>query len=435
MSATLTFVNTAPSRSYVTYAEGEDPFLFRRARTWWLLLALFLLADGGGLFTTKGIHPSVFTEAEQSSSSLLLVTIVIWVICLGLMVTHIGPTLRMMLKQKAVLSFAVLAFLSTFWSQAPQVTLRKATILFLYLLFAWFFATYYAPRDQMRLLLTLGVIMALASIAWVILLPQYGLHGTGEWKGVFGQKNFLGSTMFYLFAGLPFCRISSGRRLLTLALQAILPLGLILLSQSRTALMMTLVLIAVRVLGPLITRTRREAIPFILYWVGIGTAMIPVTLGVILPFLGRDLTFTGRTRTWAYAFPLALKHLWLGYGYQARVDALGNAAPINVAGFSVRTVDNGYLDIMLQFGLLGLGLLLVLLTVYMRDSLKLLRRPSVPFVAYWYVGLILATFVGSVTEDMFWNPYRIIPFMFVLGFAGLRNLSHESASYHDSIVG
>jgi O-antigen ligase len=424
MSATL----ISTSAAIANYAEASGPPLFKHVRTWWLLFALFLLADGGGLFITKGLHPSVSGELGQPASSLLIVTVVTWLTFLGLIATHIGPTLRMMLRQKAVLSFAVLAFLSAFWSQAPQATLRKATILFLYMLVAWFFATYYTPRDQMRLLFALGVIMGLASIAWVIFLPQYGLHGSGEWKGVFGQKNFLGSTMFYLFAGLPFCRISSGRRLLTLALQAILPLGLILLSQSRTSLIMVGVLIGVRFLGPLINRTRREAIPFVLYWVGIAIAAIPVTLRLILPLLGRDLTFTGRTLTWAYAFPLALKHLWLGYGYQGRIDASGNPAPINVAGIPIQTVDNGYLDILLQFGLLGLGLLLVLLTVCMRDFLRLLRRSSVPLIAYWYVGLILATFVGSVTENMFWNPYRIIPFMLVLGFAGLQNLSHENAS-------
>lgn len=423
MSATLTFIATAPTR---TYAEGEDPFLFRRVRTWWLLLALFLLADGNSLFTTQGPHPAVKVEVEKG---LLFLTVLMWVICAALMVRQIRPTLRLMLRQKAVLAFGVLAFLSICWSQAPQLTLRKATILFFYLLFAWFFAAYYTPQDQMRLLLALGVIMALASIAWVIFLPKYGIHATGEWKGVFGQKNALGNTMFYLFAGLPFCCISSGRRLLTVALQAILPLGLIVLSRSRTPLIMTAVLIGVRVIGPLIARMRREAIPFVLYCLGIGIAMIPVTLGVILPLLGRDLTFSGRTRTWAYAFPIALKHLWLGSGYQAFwVGPSGTPEPVNLGGIPIVSVDNGYLDIMLQFGLVGVALLLVLLIVWMRDFLKLLHPPSVPLMAYWYAGLVLATFVGAFTENMFWMPVRIIPFMLVLGCAGLRKLNYEGAS-------
>jgi exopolysaccharide production protein ExoQ len=420
MSATMSAIPMAPVS---TSAETQDPFLFKRVRTWWVILALFLLACGNSLFTTQGLHPNIALESDVSSGSLLLLTVVLWVICAGLMVTYVGPTLRLMLKQKAVLSFAVLAFLSTYWSQDPNVTYRKATILFLYLLFAWFFATYYSPPEQMRLLLSLGVIMALASIAWVILLPRYGIHPTGEWKGVFSQKNNLGNTMFYLFAGLPFCNISSGRRLLTVALQGILPIGLILLSQSRTPLIMTAVLIAVRVLGPWIARTRREAIPFKLYCVAVGIVMIPIVLGIILPLLGRDLTLTGRTHTWAMVLPLTLKHLWLGYGYQAFwIGTSGGPGPIVLAGTPLYSVDNGYLDVMLQFGLVGVGLLLVLLIVCMRDFLGLLSRSSVPLTAYWYAGLILATCVGAVTENMFWTPVRIIPFMLAIACAGLRNL-------------
>jgi O-antigen ligase len=412
-----------------TYVQEGDSLLFKRARTWWLLLALFLMADGNSLFTAQGLHPSLKAEVESSTDNLLLLTAVMWAIFAALMFTHISPTLRMMLQQKAVLAFAVLAFLSTLWSQAPQVTIRKATILFLYMLVAWFFATYYSPPEQMRLLLALGVIMALASIAWVIFVPQYGIHGTGEWKGVFGQKNFLASSMLFLFAGLPFCRISGTRRLVTVAIQAILPLGLILLSQSRTPLIMVAVLVAVRVLGPLLARTRREAMPFMLYCLAIGVAMIPIGLGIIVPLLGRDLTLSGRTNTWSNVFPLALKHLWLGYGYQAFwIGASGNTIPIILGGVPIRSVDNGYLDIMLQCGLAALGLLLVLLIASTRDFLSLLRRSSVPLIAYWYAALIIATFVGALTENMFWYPTRIIPFMLVIACAGLRNLSLEKTS-------
>ena len=432
MSASATFPSftAAPMQTYVQ--EG-DSLLFKRARTWWLLLALFLMADGNALFTTQGLHPGVKSEADVSSESLLLLTAVMWVICAALMARYIRPTLKMMLQQKEVLAFAVLAFLSTLWSQAPQVTLRKATILFLYMLFAWFFATYYTPPEQMRLLLALGVIMALASIAWAIFLPSYGIHATGEWKGVFGQKNLLGNTMFFLFAGLSFCRISSARRLLTVAIQAILPLGLILLSRSRSPLIMVVALIAVRVLGPLLARTRREAMPFMLYCLGISVAMIPIGLNIILPLLGRDLTLSGRTNTWSNVFPLALKHLWLGYGYQAFwIGPSGNAVPIILGGVPIISVDNGYLDIMLQCGLAALGLLLVLLIASTRDFRSLLRRPSVPLIAYWYAALIVATFVGAVTENMFWYPTRIIPFMLVMACAGLRKLSLEKASVREA---
>jgi O-antigen ligase len=345
------------------------------------------------------------------------------------MSTQIGPTLRLMLRQKAVLVFAALAFLSTLWSQVPTLTLRKAALLFLTMAFAWFFAKYYSPADQMRLTLALGIIMALASIAWVVLLPNYGLSGNGEWKGVFGQKNFLGSTMLFLFASLPFCRLSNGRRLLMVALQAMVPVGLILLSRSITSLILVVVVIAVRIFGPLLTRMRREAAPLALYSSVLGIAIIPTALAALLPLLGRDSTLTGRTHSWVVILPFALKHLWLGYGYQGFwIGSSGDSGSVDsILGAGQNVADSGYLDVMLQFGLVGVGLLLALLIVCARDFIKLLRRPSVPLVAYWYASLILAAFVGSVTEGMFWMPIRIVPFMFVLACAGLRNLGNETS--------
>ena len=429
MSATLTFVAGAPTR---TYTEDEDPFLFYRVRTWWLLIALFLMAQGNGIFTPQDKHESLkmLRQISEPSGSLLLLTAAMCVISATLIVTRIGSTLQLMLRQKAVLAFAVLAFLSTLWSQVPLLTFRKAALLFLTMTLAWFFANCYSPTEQIRLLLALGVIMALASIVWAILLPDYGIQPTGEWKGVFGQKNFLGSTMFFLFSGLPFCRISGGRRLLEFALVAILPAGLILLSHSKTSLILTAVLLAVRFFGPLVTRTRRESIPFVLYIAGFTTVMVATSVGVILSLLGRDLTLTGRTHEWAVIFPFALKHLWLGYGYQGFwVGTSGDSGKvISILGAGLNVADNGYLDLVLQFGVLGIGLLLVVLIVCVRDFLRLLRRSSVPLVAYWYAGLILATLVGSVTEGMFWMPIRIIPFIFVIACAGLKSLSLENAS-------
>jgi exopolysaccharide production protein ExoQ len=425
MSATLA---AAPVTSTTTYGKASDPLLFRRVQTWWLLLGLFLVAQGNGILSVQGKHESLKVLkkiTEGSGGFLLVLTVLMSAICVGMIVTHLGPTVRLMQRQKAVLAFALLAFISTVWSQVPGLTFRKATLLFLMIAFGWFFAASYPPADQMRLLLALGVIMALMSIAWVIILPNYGISEDGEWKGVFGQKNFLGSTMFYLFSGLLFSRIACRRRLLMVSLQAIVAIGLILLSRSRTPLLMAVILVAVRVVGPLLPRLRREAIPFALYCLVLALAMIPMTLGIVLPLIGRDLTFTGRTHEWAVIFPFALKHLWLGYGYEGFWTGTSgdSGSVLATLGAGLGMADSGYLDLMLQFGLLGLGLLLVLLIACARDYLTLLRRPPVPLLAHWYAGLVLATFAGGVTEGMFWMPIRIVPFMLVIACAGLRNIS------------
>jgi exopolysaccharide production protein ExoQ len=433
MSATLTLSPiTAVTRSY---ARDDDPSLFRRPRTWWLLLALFLMAQGNGLFTRQD---SKFWALKgnlhyESSPVFLLLTIALWLICAGLIVGYLGPTLRTMFKQKAVLAFPILALLSLFWSDDLPVTLRKGILLCLVSFFAWFFATYYSPGDQRRLLLATGFIVALASIAMALLLPVYGIATTGEWKGVFGQKNHLGLCMFFTFSGLLFSHVANARGLLKLGFQALLPLGLILLSQSRTSLILCFVLIAVRFVGPLLLRARKEQLPFILFSVLFGilitTFMATVGWTMVLSVLGRDTTLTGRTGHWIVLATFVRRHLLLGYGYQAFWTNHGDATSIfEKVGVAMTGADSGYVDLLLQFGVLGLGMFLIVLLVAARGFLKIARSPKVPLLAFWYAGLILAVYVGSVTEGLFPNPGGATTFVFVVACTGLRRLREQGGS-------
>jgi exopolysaccharide production protein ExoQ len=430
MSTTLTAV---PSAIAGTYAESGDPFLFKRVRTWWLLLALFLMAEENGIFTTATGQGQSLLKLRQyydvSSPLLLLSTVMLWGIVAGLMVRRLRPVVQLMQNQRAILSFAILAFVSLFWSQDPQITFKKAILLFLTFAFAWFFVSSYSSTDQVRILLAVGVIMGLASVAMAILLPRYGLDSGGEWKGVFGQKNELGYTMFFLFSGLAFRRIASRRQLLTVTLQAFLPIGLIVLSRSREAMVLTVLLIGVRVYGPFIARKRRDQLPFILYATVSGILAIVFGRGVILFLLGRDSTLTGRTDEWAILVPLVLKHLWLGYGYQAFWTGTGDSlSAMSRVGGAMRGADSGYLDTMLQFGLAGMVLWLAVLRVFMGDMVRLFRTASVPLIAYWYAGLILATFIGNFVGTTFLSPTGLGSFAFVVACSGLSNLNRESAS-------
>jgi exopolysaccharide production protein ExoQ len=429
MSATLAFVTAAPARSY---AEGEDPFLFRRGRTWWLLLALVLMAqENANIFSAASTASEKLKTLRQfyapSTPILLLFTVLLWTICTGLMVKEVGPILRLMLNQKAVLVFAFLAFLSTLWSQDPELTFRKAVLLFLSCAFAWFFATSYTPSDQMRLLLAAGVILALASITWAVLLPQYGLDSGGEWRGVLGQKNQLGHATLFLFSGLVFRPISSGRQLRKIIALAMLPIGLIVLSQSRGSLLLALLLVAVRVYGPFLKSRRRDQLPFALY--ASFTAIVAITLGwnILLFLLGRDSTLTGRTHEWSIISPYVFQHLWFGYGYQAFWTGTGDSLrAITRIGGGIRGSDSGYLDTMLQFGLMGMLLWLTVMLVILKDFVRLFHRSFVPLAGYWYAGVVLVTFVGSFADGFFPGPIGIGTFTFVVACAGLRMLSSEN---------
>ena len=123
----------------------------------------------------------------------------------------------------------------------------------------------------------------------------------------------------------------------------------------------------------------------------------------------------------------ALRHLWLGYGYQEFWTGAGDSLrAMHSVGGLMHGADSGYLDIILQFGLLGLGLLMIILALSVRDILRLSRRPSLPLTAYWYAAIIVVIFIGSFTEGLFPESGGVSTFVFVVACAGLRDLGNAA---------
>jgi len=396
-----------------------------------LTLALLILADENSIFTVATGQGKSLMKLRQyyatSNSLLLLSTAVLWAIVVALAITRLGPTSRAMRRQNAVLSFACIAFLSLLWSQEPQLTFRHGVALLLSLCFASTFATSYTPTDQIRILLLVGLILGLASVVMAVALPRYGLDTGGEWKGVFGQKNHLGHAMLFLFAGLAFCPMRSRKEKCLLLLRSILPLGLIVMSRSMGSLLLAILLIAVRAYGPAIHRARKEQLPFFLYTVVCLILAAIFGRGLIFYLIGKDSTLTGRTHEWSVLMLYAYRHLWLGYGFGAFWNGYGDSLnAMKMIGGAMRGADSGYVDTFLQLGLAGIALWIVSLLAVIRNCANVFQNKAVPLTAYWYVGILLVTYVGSYTDNFFPIAGGIATFIFAVAYVGL--LDHKRGS-------
>jgi len=87
----------------------------------------------------------------------------------------------------------------------------------------------------------------------------------------------------------------------------------------------------------------------------------------VLTSLGRDSTFTGRTELWTVLLEKARMHQWLGYGYGAFWrGATGMSGEVQEAlhGWYPIHAHNGFLDIVLELGMLGLIIFLLPLGIY-----------------------------------------------------------------------
>ena len=137
--------------------------------------------------------------------------------------------------------------------------------------------------------------------------------------------------------------------------------------------------------------------------------------------LGRDATLTGRTNIWAAVIPMApnplvgagFESFWLSPRVHERLAKLFPGLPLNEA-------HNGYIEVYLELGWVGLGLIGLILIDGYRRSVKAFRRE--PALGGLLIAYILCAMIYSITEAGFrmMDPIWIF---FLLGIIEASNIA------------
>lgn len=392
-----------PSPYDIPHSEGEKP-LFRRVGTW-VLIVVFLLIAGQNSWFTEGISQSKqladFKHTYDTSSPVLQVlTGIIYLLSMVIGLRYVRSILRVLIGQKGLLLFVALASLSCFWSQVPSTSFHALPLLYSMVILGCYIGLYYTPEDQIRIALTVGTILAISSALLAVGMPKYGLDADGEWKGVMGTKNQFGHAMLFLFSGILYRNDRRNRVFWTFA--GLVGLLCLVMARSAESIMLAVILVAIRVYGPLLRRTPRHQQPFLLFLA--ASAVLVVTIGrvAVLDFFGKDTTLTGRTKEWATIWPFAMSHFWLGYGFRGFWTGTGDSLRVmQLVGGSMYGADSGYMDLLLQFGIVGtmIAIAIMLLAIYQFWRLYLAGRA--PVVAYWYFSLVLISLIGNYADAYF----------------------------------
>jgi O-antigen ligase len=260
---------------------------------------------------------------------------------------------------------ALLAVASSLWSLDPTMTLRRSIPFALAGLFGVYFAVRFPPSRQLAILRLALVLLALATVVFALFLPAIGLdHSPGhgaDWQGVFTQKNACGRIMVLATAVVLFGERLTLGRLASLAL-----FGLVLvMSGSRGAWIIEGALLLLWLLVQIGRRSSPRA-RFVLAFAAPVAGVCIVTVAVLNssrldPIVGRDLTLSGRTAIWRQVVHSIAQRPLLGYGYDAFWRGMqGPSLQIaSAVHFVVVHAHNGFLEIALELG--GVGLLLLLL--------------------------------------------------------------------------
>ncbi len=324
----------------------------------------------------------VMGEAEglaAEDAAVLRLTLVPILVLAPLVVALHGPQVAaVLLREPWLSSVLLLALLSTLWSVAPEVTGRRAVAFAAYGLLGVVVALRWTGRELLERLLQLALLLLVASLAFQLLAPGLATMADGSWRGAFTHKN--GSGQAASFAVLVLLLARRHRLVRAIPAAAALAVALVLLVASRSA---TSLLVTAIAAGGLLL-LGRDGLPMlaraaIVSFAGAGLALVSLW-SLLEPeravqLLGRDPTLTGRVQLWELVLARIAERPWLGWGFHAWFTVPGHLDYLlSTLGWVPPNAHNGYLEVTLGLGLVGMALTLWLLAVALGRALALLAR-------------------------------------------------------------
>ncbi|MFM1651722.1 O-antigen ligase family protein [Brevibacillus sp. B_LB10_24] len=326
-------------------------------------------------------------------------------------------------RDKIVILLTLFTISSVLWSFAPEVTMRRGIALLGTTMFGVYFAARFNLVEQLRLVAWAMGIAGILSVAFALFIPEYGIYvdDRGEaWRGIYTHKNTLGQVM--TLGGIVFLILAAQQKWKSWPMWAGFGLSvcLLLLSQSKTALVIFLGLLLLVSLLRTIVRHYSLAVPLIIISFLILGGISVLFYGYVenaleLGFesMGRDLTLTGRTELWAAMFEKISQHPWFGYGYNAFWLGLdGESADIFLmTGWLPTHGHNGTLDIWLQLGVIGVVLFVASYISQFKKAVRFIGT-STGMLVCWPFLYLMFMLLYSLTENtllrqnnIFWVLY------------------------------
>jgi exopolysaccharide production protein ExoQ len=337
--------------------------------------------------------------------------------------------LYLLVKDRLILVMMVIILFSAGWSSAPAITLNRAIAFTGTSFFGIYFATYYTPRQQLTMLGWAYGTILLLSFGFVLALPQYGIMGgfhLGSWRGIYTHKNVLGAMM--AISSITFLLLAKTARTMRWLFWCGLGCSVLLLLMSRSSsplMYLTVLVICFFVLPqiqgqpPLKMLALSISLPLLLGG-AIAAALQPEA---IVGIVGKDLTLTGRTDLWEHAWELILQRPWLGYGYNALwSDWESESASVwRAVGWQAPSSHNGFIELWLALGLLGMVIFAVHFLTSLSRALVAANRHKSPEY-YMPVLVLIFTILSNITEAPLLDRNNIY---WVLYVASTLSLCHQ----------
>jgi len=411
-----------------TPAEGWGTWI-GRAEVALTLLCLLLFSNAliGPVFAPQTAD---LTAAEENSAVLRLIWPPVYAMTLLLAGLRLSSFLRILPAVFMAGLLIGLCYASHFWSIDPATSMRRTIAVGMTTLFGLYLAARWQGRDLVQMIALAFAVLAAGSYVVCICVPSLGVHNdinAGDWKGLWYEKNQMAAIMVLGFvAACAAAYIAPERRKYWIGL-AVMIFGLVVMSKSKTSLLCCL--LAAGAYPVLLALQRGGVVSIVCVWLAataalFGGATFYVKPALFFKLLGKDATLTGRTEIWASLMRLSDKHPWLGYGYKAfwTPDSIPAAVVRMETNWDVPSAHNGWLDLLIQLGWVGVILFGSMLAI--AYFCALFRFASVKDGFFSVLVLLLFTFL-IMSESFILSQNSLIWALFVCAFARLTANSVE----------
>lgn len=144
----------------------------------------------------------------------------------------------------------------------------------------------------------------------------------------------------------------------------------------------------------------------VVVFVGLATITIQQWISPLLNSLDKGLTLSGRTEIWQWALSYIKNSKMIGYGYST-----DRARNVFFWKLGITAAHSQLLDLLLQGGVVCLGIYIILYISSQRQSLKIYKETKKSFWKLLFVVEMVFFFVMIVES---YSSYAAYPLLFVL---------------------
>ncbi len=396
------------------------PTVWHLVLGWVLVPILFYFAANGTFIPSSG--DTSLSASSVSSASHMVSEAIVMLVCSILIASRLPYLFSDYRRMKLYLALPILAVLSSIWSRDPRQTVVSGTVFLIFTLFALYLGNRFSSQEQLGLIMLVGAVALPLSIALAIFIPGLGTSEAG-WSGIFGQKqNCAIVSMLWLVTAIHWKCSGLYQKAfrLTYILMCIL---LIVMSRSRTGWALTLIAFLLTASIWLMQKmpAKQSFLVTLLasaFACGVGYVIYSYSTDIVTA-VGKDPTLSQRTSIWAAVWVEITKRPLLGYGFGAFWKGLfGPSHDVVVSsGWNVFQAQNGYLDVWLSVGVLGVALVAVMVIQAVGNAIRSFRASNETFVR-WCVVMIVCILLINIGESTIARP-QMGWLLFLVAYVGL----------------